>query len=215
MRQGGPDTAGSSPEPGGERGRPFRAAPDGTLFIDLPVPFRLVTEVPEYWMDDIGREDRVLDIGANAGAFCIRAARRSSHVVAVEPVTAGILAENIRLNGAGVKIITGALGTGGPAEISWDGRSATVPTFPLGRLIHMAGGCDFLKCDCEGAEWAIDPAHLSGIRRIEMELHQPPIGPPPAPGLLEYIGNHYSFRIDREPCHGPLGKMGILHAWRE
>ncbi|HMV50520.1 MAG TPA: hypothetical protein PKD31_22460, partial [Blastocatellia bacterium] len=77
------------------------------------------------------------------------------------------------------------------------------------------GGCDFLKCDCEGAEWQIDPDDLAGIRRIEMELHQPPIGGPPNPNLLRSIGELYAFSIDRIPVHGPLGQMGILHAWKQ
>ncbi|MCK7484615.1 MAG: hypothetical protein MZU97_03040 [Bacillus subtilis] len=36
------------------------------------------------------------------------------------------------------------------------------PTCTL-RMIHeLAGGCDFLKCDCEGAEWLISPVDLAG-----------------------------------------------------
>jgi hypothetical protein len=47
-----------------------------------------------------------------------------------------------------------------------------------------------------------------------MELHQPPIGRLPNPELLSYIAQEYSFSIDRIPSYGPLGQMGILHAWR-
>jgi len=36
----------------------------------------------------------------------------------------------------------------------------------------MCGGhVDFLKMDCEGAEWCITPDELKGIRRIEAEIH--------------------------------------------
>ncbi|HNB04239.1 MAG TPA: FkbM family methyltransferase, partial [Methanoregulaceae archaeon] len=76
------------------------------------------------------------------------------------------------------------------------------------------GGCDFLKCDCEGAEWKIRPVDLEGIRRIEMELHQPPIGGPINTELLQYISEKYAFSLDRVPVHGPLGLFGILHAWQ-
>ena len=174
-----------------------------------------ITEVPEYWMDDIGPGDRVLDVGANIGAFSLRAARLSPHIVAVEPVTTGLLAENIRENNAPVRVIRAALGDGSPVVIAWNGEVVTIPTHPLRDLVRMAGGCDFLKCDAEGAEWLIDPPDLAGIRRIEMELHQPPIGGPASPALLAYIGREYAFAIDRIPAHGPLGQMGILHAWRE
>jgi hypothetical protein len=187
---------------------------DGTRFVRSSGGFRLITGVDEYFFDDIRGDDTVLDIGANAGAFCIRAARKSGNVIAVEPVTTAILEENIRLNGVSVRVIEGALGRGGPMDIEWDGAHAVVPTWPLGNLVGMAGGCDFLKCDCEGGEWLIDPGDLAGIRRIEMELHVPPIGGPYNPGLLEYIAHHYEFTIDRDPSHLPLGVMGVLHAIR-
>jgi FkbM family methyltransferase len=193
------------------------ATGDGIRFLRGPTRFRQITEVPEYRFDDIRKDDIVIDIGANVGAFAIRAARLSRHVVAVEPLTCDILEENIRLNGveAEVHIIRGALGDGTPAEIQWDGWAASVQTFTLRDLIVLAGGGDFLKCDCEGAEWEIDPHALAGVRRIEMELHLPPICKKVDPALLSYISRYYDFTIDRVPCHEPLGLMGYLHAWRQ
>jgi hypothetical protein len=202
----------SSGDPSGDT--PVHRTRDGVLFLESHLPCRQITEVPEYWMEDVREDDVVLDLGANGGAFAIRAARRSRRVIAVEPITTDLLARNIRLNGADVRVVRAALGDGRPVEIVWDGCRATVPSFPLRDLIRQAGGCDFLKCDCEGAEWQIDRDDLSGIRRIEMELHQPPIGPGIQPLLLEYISERYEFCIDRTPVHGPLGRMGILHAWR-
>lgn len=191
-----------------------RITRDGIRFLQVSTPFRQITEVPEYWMEDIRRDDRVLDIGANIGAFCIRAAKKSRFVSAVEPVTTELLEENIALNGVNVRVFRAALGDGFPSETEWDGARSLTPTFRLRELIEMAGGCDFLKCDCEGAEWTIHPGDFRGIRRIEMELHQPPIGGPPNPELLHCIVREYSFSIDRIPAYGPLGQMGILHAWR-
>ncbi len=187
---------------------------DGTLFVKSAGPCRLITRVEEYCFGDILEEDIVLDIGANAGAFCIRAARKSRNVIAVEPVTCEVLKKNILLNGVSVRVIEGALGTGGTRDIEWDGVHGIVPTYLLRDLIGMAGGCDFLKCDCEGGEWLIDPEDLAGIRRIEMELHVPPIGGAQNPLLLDYIANRYEFTIDRDPSHLPLGVMGVLHARR-
>ena len=188
---------------------------EDVLFRLTDAPFRQIMEVPEYRFSDIRPEDRVLDIGANVGAFCLRAARLSMHVTAVEPVAADLLQENVRLNHADVQIIRGALGNGMPAEIAWDECRCMSPTYTLRDLIFLAGGCDFLKCDCEGAEWQIDPRDLDGIQRIEMELHIPPISGPPDPALLDYIGNSYTFTIDRSPVYSPLGVMGILHATRK
>lgn len=191
---------------------PLHVADDGVRFCVHPVSCRQVFDVPEYHFSDIRPNDRVLDIGANAGAFSLRAARMSRFVTAVEPVTAVILAGNVRLNGVEVRIIEAGLGDGRPAVCRWDDESALVPTCTLGTLVEMAGGCDFLKCDCEGAEYFIKPAELDGIRRIEMELHLPPISGPPAPALLDYIDAHYEYTIERKPCHDVLGVMGVLHA---
>ncbi|MDD1701970.1 MAG: FkbM family methyltransferase [Methanoregula sp.] len=188
---------------------------DGVRFLKSPAPCRQITDVPEYHFDDVLPGDRVIDIGANVGAFCIRAARRSQHVIAVEPVTTGLLLQNVALNRADVRVISGALGTGEPKEIAWDDCRVISPTFPLRKIREMAGGCDFLKCDCEGAEWSINPGELAGIRRIEMELHIPPICDPPTSGLLDYIGDNYTFTLDRLPVHAAFGVMGILHAARK
>jgi len=185
---------------------------DGIRFVLADVPYRQVTEISEYRFSDIRPEDIVVDIGANIGAFSLHAARIARRVTAVEPVTCTLLRENIRLNGADIRVLEGALGNGKPAEIHWDDYRVTAQTYTLGTIREIAGGCDFLKCDCEGAEWLINPEELSGIRRIEMELHLPPIGGPPNADLLDWIGSHYEFEIDRKPCHDILGVMGVLHA---
>lgn len=197
---------------------PSRALPPeetDIVFSAAATPYRQITSVSEYRFDDIRPKDRVLDIGANVGGFCIRAARISDHVTAVEPVTTPLLLENIRANNVSVQVITGALGSGKPAEISWDDCCVVSPTYPLRDLIMMGGGCDFLKCDCEGAEWFIKSCELRNVRRIEMEIHLPPISGPPDPALLEYISRFYDFDIDRKPCHDILGVMGVLHAQRK
>jgi SAM-dependent methyltransferase len=185
------------------------------VFASEDTPYRQITSVTEYRFDDIRPGDRVLDIGANVGGFCIRAAKIGGHVTAVEPVTTPLLLENIRANNVPVQVIAGALGNGKPAEICWDDCRVISPTYPLEDLIQMSGGCDFLKCDCEGAEWLINPCELQNVRRIEMEIHLPPISGPPDPALLDYISRFYDFEIDRKPCHDILGVMGILHAQRK
>ncbi len=157
----------------------------------------------------------MIDIGANVGAFCIRASRYSRHVIAVEPVTADLLRENIRLNNAPVRVIEGALGDGRSKKVCWDDREVASLTYPLRKIIEMSGGCDFLKCDCEGAEWQIEPKDLGGIHRIEMELHIPPIGGLPSRSLLDSLDRNYYLSIERKPVHSALGVMGILHAERK
>lgn len=193
---------------------PFPILPEDkpVMFLSQDAPFRQITEVAEYRFNDICPEDIVVDIGANVGAFCIRAARKAVHVTAVEPVTAAQLRANIEANNVPVQVLEGALGDGIPAVISWDEQRVRTQTYTLKMILEQSGGCDFLKCDCEGAEWLINPPELEGIRRIEMELHQPPIGGRPNPALLDYIGKHYDFEIERKPVHTALGVMGVLHA---
>jgi len=181
-------------------------------FSKRDLPYRQVTDVREYSFEGMEQNDIVIDIGANVGAFCIHAAMYSARVWAVEPVAWEVLEENIRLNEVPVRVIRGALGDGKAGEVEWDGFRVEVPTYTLGQIVTMAGGCDFLKCDCEGAEWQIQPEDLAGIRRIEMELHMPPIGGPPNPALLDAIGLKYDFEIERRPYHQVMGVMGILHA---
>jgi FkbM family methyltransferase len=193
---------------------PLKNEPD-IVFSAASTPYRQITSVTEYRFDDILPDDRVLDIGANVGGFCIRAARMSGHVTAVEPVTTPLLLENIRANNVTVQVIAGALGDGKPREICWDDSRIISPTYPLKDLITMSGGCDFLKCDCEGAEWLINPPDLEHVHRIEMEIHLPPISGPVNPALLEYISHFYDFEIERKPCHDVLGVMGVLHAERK
>jgi len=193
----------------------FFTSSDKVRFLRQDTVFRQIFEVPEYWFNDMRPDDRVIDIGANIGAFCIRASRCSHHIVAVEPVTASLLRQNIQLNGVPLRVIEGALGDGNPKKIRWDDCEVISPTYPLHKIIGMAGGCDFLKCDCEGAEWQIAPEDLAGVRRIEMELHIPPISVPPNPALLDYISRHYHFGIERKPVHTALGVMGVLHAERK
>jgi len=90
----------------------FFTSPDGVTFFVKDTSFRQIFDVQEYRFDDLHKDDRVIDIGANVGAFCIRACRYSSHIVAVEPVTADLLRKNIRKNDVPVKVIEGALGDG-------------------------------------------------------------------------------------------------------
>ena len=204
----------SRADPGtGEAGRVL-VTRDGIRFFCEKTSFSQIFYVPDYHFGDIRKDDVVLDIGANAGAFCIRASRFSDHVVAAEPLVPDILSRNIALNRAPVVVLELALGDGSVKEVEWDGTRRTMRTTTFASIIDQAGGCDFLKCDCEGAEWLIRPVDLDGIRRIEMELHIPPICGPPNMALLDYISHEYEFRLDHVPAHGPLGLMGYLHAER-
>jgi FkbM family methyltransferase len=153
----------------------------------------------EYQFDDIRKEDIVLDIGAHIGAFTLRAARLSDCVYALEPLFVDKLQENIQLNpelARNITIIEGALGDGNWLSVEFVGRQKRILTYPLKQLIKKCGGhVDFIKIDCEGAEWLIQPEDLKGIRRIELEIHRK-IKFPINERLIEYIEQHWNVTHD-------------------
>lgn len=144
----------------------------------------------------IAETDVVLDVGANIGAFTVRAASlaRKGRVVAIEPQVENLqlLESNIRRNGfTNVTVVHGALsGSDGQAALavgmelcpslvfSFPGMTMeNVPTFKLRTLLDQAGiaEVDLMKMDCEGAEFDIllgaSRADLRRIRRLVMEYH--------------------------------------------
>lgn len=128
----------------------------------------------QYSLDGLYEDDIVIDLGANIGAFSMRCARSGcGPVYAFEPITYKLLWDNIHLNNLQDKIIPSwlALGNGDQTTIEWMGYKTPAETRTMTQLIKLCKGCDFLKCDTEGAEWLIFPDELREVRRIEMEFH--------------------------------------------
>jgi len=143
----------------------------------------------------------VVDIGANIGAFSLLASRTARRVYAVEPIPSNyeILCRNVQLNGAPpVTAMCAAISSengfstmsddGVMSSLKWnrpDKAGATVRTITLKDFIqeHAIESVDFLKMDCEGAEWDIlaqtDASVFGLIQHIEMEYHCMPGGPSP------------------------------------
>lgn len=127
----------------------------------------------DYNLDDLRSTDIVLDIGANIGAFSLKVAPKVKHVYAIEPTMTDRLLKNIELNKINnITVIMGALGNGNVTDINWMNYKCKLKSNTLSEFINLCGGhVDFLKCDCEGAEWVIKPEELMKIRRIEAEIH--------------------------------------------
>jgi FkbM family methyltransferase len=153
----------------------------------------------EYRFEDLRPDDIVLDLGANIGAFSLRAALKCEHVFAVEPLYTDELNANIALNHLQDKItvIPYGIGNGNKITIRYQNREKLIQTFPLSEILKKTGKVSFLKCDIEGAEWSIDPEDLEGIRRMEFEVHR---GRDSCmeenPRLLEYISRHWRIETD-------------------
>jgi FkbM family methyltransferase len=137
--------------------------------------------------------DTVVDIGANVGAFSLHAARTAKRVIAIEAGSENVrlLMQNAALNWAdNLTVIHAAVADyDGEARLSVGGHgvfnsictngenSETVAAIRLERIFddHGIDCCDFLKCDCEGAEHQIFHSLPTGvfdrIGKIAMEWH--------------------------------------------
>jgi len=160
--------------------------------------------------NDIRKEDIVIDIGACIGAFCIPASKLSDNVYAVEPITIKELKQNIILNQANIDVIETALGNGEIMEIEWQEKAKKIKTMAFSEILSLCGGCDFLKCDCEGGEWFIKPNEIRNIRRIEMEYHRHNVSGNNKRELLDALSEYFEITIDK--WEKPVNGLGIIHA---
>ena len=165
--------------------------------IDSHMAFTCITE-RQYEPDGyaIQNGDVVVDIGAHIGSFALLAHARGARVVACEPSPENyrMLSKNIACNN--MHNITALqiciAGDDGVRELFLDARNAarnglygaghsvSVPALSIAELLRQQNiaQCDFLKMDCEGAEYEITEAApletFTHINKIAMEYHLPP-----------------------------------------
>jgi hypothetical protein len=140
--------------------------------------YNLFEQIEDYKTDDLQSNDVVLDIGANLGAFTVLAAKKVRYVIAVEPLFYEELQANVQLNGLENAVcLPFALDWVGPFTERWKrihfcGRDELVPCKEFKSILSECPvQPNFLKIDCEGGEWSIDPEDLEGFRAIEAEVH--------------------------------------------
>ena len=155
----------------------------------------------DYFVNDIQKDDIVIDIGANIGGFCIPASRLSDSVYAIEPIMTSELRANIERNHANVHVLENAFGNGSRTDVTWNGVQKRIESLTLDQIKKIAGGCDFLKCDCEGFEWFIRPEDLKGIRRIEMEIHNYNPSPNDPQQLLDTLKSEFLVTVNTNIPH--------------
>ena len=165
----------------------------------------------EYDFTDLWPTDRVLDIGANIGAWSVMVAKRGCSVIAIEPLYYRELLNIVRRNNLDVKIIRCAIGDGAPQILSYGRRKELVNFRKFSDIILEHGPFDFVKIDCEGGEWSIHPEDLAGVRRIEGELHNLPGLPKPNWALFDYIKKNYRVKIEAVRH----GKLWLFHAFKK
>ncbi len=145
--------------------------------------------------------DTVVDVGANIGSFSVFVAHRepTAKIVCVEPVQANFaileknIAENALTNITPVRAAIadhpgtltiyhgkGTLHASGSAyaiDATDAGDKEEVPSMTLGALLdaHGIGHVDFLKMDCEGAEYdilfSLPDAVWTRIKKVALEYH--------------------------------------------
>ena len=132
--------------------------------------------------------ERIVDGGANVGAFAVLAARAGGVVTAYEPHPETF--RHLERNTAGLEVrcvqaalvadataLTVALAVGGGSDthhhVGEGGEAVRVPALSLANAIGE--GCDLLKLDVEGSEFELlletDGHVLSRARRIACEVH--------------------------------------------
>jgi FkbM family methyltransferase len=180
----------------------------------------------------IPRDSVVVDIGANVGVFSLFAARFARVVYALEPASSNFerLVKNTSRVASIVPLNCACAAHDGRANLDVSGSpvafslktSSTASTQETIDVISLATlferskieRCDFLKLDCEGAEfeiiWESDPALLKRIPRIVMEYH-------------DHLSSQYS-HVEmleklkslgyRATCYMPNGTYGMIAAIR-
>ena len=130
---------------------------------------------------ELRREKKILDLGANAGVFSVfaLASAPDAEVYAVEaqPALVTALRENIARNGFAARFqATAAVVAGG--WDSWTRRllesQPGLPVFDPEEFFKKQGDWGFCKCDIEGAEFHLlqsRPSWLTRIRRLVLEYH--------------------------------------------
>lgn len=126
------------------------------------------------WFEGVRPTDTVVDIGANIGAITIPLAKVAQYVVAVEPLFFDELVANRNLNELkNVFVLKAGLGNHAKsAHIGFSSKEGDVPLMSFLEIKKTAGGrIDFLKVDCEGYEWDLEPEWVKGIRELRFEFH--------------------------------------------
>lgn len=174
----------------------------------------------------------VLDIGAGLGDFAISVALRHprARVLAYEPFPESfeLLNRNLAVNRVeNVTARSEAVGTATAMTLRTDSREAvrhstaatspsreglSVSSIPLGAIFqeHGVATCDFLKADCEGAEYDIlfnASDELPRIRFIALEYHDG-VTAHSHEELERYLAaNRFLVSTSPSPVHSGLGLM--------
>ena len=117
-------------------------------------------------------------MGASLGPFTYKIlSKKPKQCYVVEPLSHQIDIVRKNVGQDNVKIIQGAITDKKKIEITWDDITESVPTFSFKDFLdeHKINKIDFLKCDCEGGEYAVfqktNIEFLKSVPKIVTEFH--------------------------------------------
>ncbi|MBZ0305896.1 MAG: FkbM family methyltransferase [Anaerolineae bacterium] len=191
----------------------------------------------DYETHGIGLQDgwTVMDIGAGLGDFTVYAAQKLPNgiVYAYEPFPESyeLLQKNLSLNavhnarvfpyaiGAEARVLQMNTGTGVAVKHSTaaagENVAVSVTGITLDEVFQSVEQCDFMKMDCEGAEYDIlfhaSPITMHKIRHLCMEYHDG-LTPYTHQDLVEFLETH-GFRVTTTP-NPAHREIGFLYARR-
>ena len=127
---------------------------------------RVFESYDRYRIEEIVKDDVVLDLGANIGSFALPAATRALHVTAVEPLFYKDLDANRGMNHyLNLLCIQGSIGTSLVDCQEFKGTAEQMLPYWARRT--------FVRMDIGGAEWLINPESVltPSVRHFEGEFH--------------------------------------------
>lgn len=176
----------------------------------------------DYDIDQISKEEIVVDLGACIGAFTIPAALKAKKVYAIEPLLTEELVHNIKLNKfTNVEVFDVGVGKEECREVLAFGRhSKEVSITTFTKLRKKIGNIDYIKIDIEGWEWGIQLRDLEGIKRIAFEPHirlrYKRRDYQALQGWIKWLESEgYDYKLHWTPKGYPSGSFwacGVLHA---
>jgi FkbM family methyltransferase len=167
--------------------------------MDLSILYEIFgARIYDRQFGDIAPDGTILDIGANIGAFTVRAARDlvpNGRVIAIEPnpKCLQLIEEHLTMNRLhNARLVQGAVASrSGPVCLHVAGYSAgstlfsrgsdentdviVVPAISPQDALLLADSYELVKVDCEGGEFALfyetTPEDWKGTKRIALEYH--------------------------------------------
>lgn len=163
------------------------------------------------WLDTLGPDDRLVNVGANVGSYALIAVYRGADVLAVEahPTNAARLAENVAANRLGQRV-TLVLGVCGPTVMprgTWvkhfdpgvadiqivepHPKGVILPGVTLDELAEVYGQPTHMLIDVDGGEVDVlrgGAEALAGVRDVMIEISTDPAISKGCTALLEVAG---------------------------